>query len=404
MLRLPARDWPAPAVSRHALLLLALVIGAVDLVWSVLPWGPSGTARASPLAQAPRTYEAEPDPGSAPPGVDRYTVQVRPGSTLWDIATEALPGVVLEEGNARALELVEASFRQAFPDRAANLVRLGDTFALDVPAGTFMTASVMSPDRGRTIEYTSFAGDNLSEYTTDPALVYRWVRAADPSRARVMLRAGSSVPSVEIARRVYQTDAPDFLQVRWVRGALSEAPPVMEVNLQRPYLDQFRNFRGQAAAVEPGEEGMQTYIFDPADESVPFLVVEDAIGDEWDPANFPRIARREFYRDGSVKRYILTQPGDLLSVLVKPDNKRWASLAPAWSSWTDGEVQRLQPFAPAVNELGSLLPGRLLVLQHEPKPNAGKGAECLGIPVGLALTAGLARQWWRRRRPDDTAA
>ena len=403
MFRLPACDWPAPPRRRLALLLAALLIGVLDALCSVLPWGPSGAARAGPLAQAPRSYEAEPDQGAVAPGVDHYIVQVRPGATLWDIATEALPGIVLEEGNARALELVEASFRQAFPDRAANLVRLGDTFALEVPAGTFVTASVTSADRGRTIEYTSFQGDTLTQYTADPALVYRWLRAADPNRARVMLRAGTSVPSVQIARRVYQIDAPDFLQVRWVRGALGETPPILEVNLQYPYLDQFRNFRDQAAAVEPGEEGLQTYIFDPADEAIPFLLVEDAIGDEWDPANFPRIARREFYRDGTVRRYVLTQPGDLLSVLVKPDNKRWASLTPAWSAWTDGEVQRLPPFAPAVNETGSLLPGRLLVLQHEPKPNTGKGVECLGVPVGLALTAGLARQWWRRRHPSADA-
>jgi hypothetical protein len=203
-----------------------------------------------------------------------------------------------------------------------------------------------------------------------------------------------------VAKRVFQVDPPDFVEVRTVRGTLGENPPAIDVNLEQPYLDPFRNYRDQAVSVEPDEDGMQVYTFDPDDESIPFVVVEDAIGDEWEPGNFPRIARREFYRDGTVKRYILTQPGDLLAALAKPENKRWATLLPAWASWTDGQAQQLKPFAPAVNEVGSLLPGRILVLVHQPKPDPGKGAECLGVPVGLAATAGVVREWWRRRRRD----
>ncbi len=101
-----------------------------------------------------------------------------------------------------------------------------------------------------------------------------------------------------------------------------------------------------------------------------------------------------------MKRYMITQPGQVLSALAKPENKRWATLLPSWSVWTEGQPERLDPFAPAVNELGSLIPGRILVLVHRPKPvdAMGRGLDCFGVPVGLAATAGLAGEWWRRRR------
>ena len=53
-----------------------------------------------------------------------------------------------------------------------------------------------------------------------------------------------------------------------------------------------------------------------------------------------------------------------------------------------------------MNDLGSLIPGRLLVLVHQPKAvdAMGRGLECFGVPIGLAATAGLANEWWRRRR------
>src|SRR5581483_2608838 len=101
-----------------------------------------------PLADAPSTYEAEPQPDEASPGTDRYEFQVRPGATLWDVAHEALPGVVLEDGDQRAVDLIQTAFQDANPGRGPNDVRLGDTFVLEVPAGTFVTESYSTPDRG----------------------------------------------------------------------------------------------------------------------------------------------------------------------------------------------------------------------------------------------------------------
>jgi hypothetical protein len=402
MCRGSARSFTSLRRVRPGLAMIAILITPL-FAWQFQAWRVVSPALAAPLAEAPSTYDAVPLPDEASPGAERYQFQVRPGSSLWDIAHEALPGVVLEDGDQRAVDLITAAFQETNPGRTANDVRLGDHFVLEVPAGTFVTESLSSPDRGRTVEYVSFGGDTLTQFRADPALVYRQVSAKDPNRARVLLRAGASVPAVDVAKRVFQVDPPDFIEVRTVRGTLGENPPAIDVNLDRPYLDPFRNYRDQAVSVETDEDGMQVYHFDPDDETIPFVVVEDAIGDEWEPGNFPRIARREFYRDGTVKRYILTQPGDLLAALVKPENKRWTTLLPGWSSWTDGQAQQLKPFAPAVNEVGSLLPGRILVLVHQPKPDPGKGAECLGVPVGLAATAGLMSEWWRRRRRTEPA-
>ena len=99
---------------------------------------------------------------------------------------------MLEDGDQRAVDLITAAFQDTNPGRPLNDVRLGDQFVLEVPASTFVTATLGTPDRGRTIEYVSFQGDTLTQFRADPALVYRQVSAKNPSRARVLLRAGTS--------------------------------------------------------------------------------------------------------------------------------------------------------------------------------------------------------------------
>ena len=204
--------------------------------------------------------------------------------------------------------------------------------------------------------------------------------AKNPSRARVLLRAGTSVPAAEVAKRVFQVDAPDFVEVRTVRGTLGENLPAIDVNLDLPDPDPFRNYRDQAISVDTDEDGMQVYRFDPDDESIPYLVVEDAIGDQAEPGDFPRCRAARVLPRRHGEAVHSTQPGDLLAALVKPENKRWATLLPGWSSWTDGQAQQLKPFAPAVNEVGSLLPGRILVLLHQPKPNRGRALSAWACP------------------------
>src|SRR3712207_7372059 len=86
-----------------------------------------------------------------------------------------------------------------------------------------------------------------------------------------------------------------------------------------PYATLFRS--------EPAEDGLTRYVFDPEDPEIPFVAVEDAIGDEWDAANFPRIARNEYYRDGTVKRYLLTQDRKSTRLNSSPPISRMPSSA-----------------------------------------------------------------------------
>ena len=114
------------------------------------------------------------------------------------------------------------------------------------------------------------------------------------------------------------------------------------------------------------------------------------IGDEMEAVRFPRVFRVEYYKDGRVKNFRITQPGDLLAVLKKPDSPRWARLYSQWDSWLEGEASALEPYGFAVGSTGALLPGRILVVTYQPKPerNAGSGMQCLGIPLVL-LAGGL---------------
>lgn len=320
-------------------------------------------------------------------GVDRYRVTIMPGDSLWAVATRRLPLTALDEGDGAALALVEESFSREFPGRPSTRLLPGDSFVLEVPAGTFVASTVER--LGGEVRYTAFNGDVLSEYPRDPYLLYRLVRAARPGRAEVRL-TGASADPVRLAERVFGVSPPDFLQVRWMRQAMASSTTRVAVDLERPYLDEFRNVRERALRVEEGEEGRHVYVFSAAQPDVPFVRVEDALGDEVDPAAFPPHFRVEFLKQGIVKRYLVTQPGDVLAVVRQPQNARWSKVyGGAWTRWREGEPSALEPFAPALTASGRLLPGRILVLTHAPEPpRARETAQCLGVPLVL-LAAGL---------------
>jgi len=121
-------------------------------------------------------------------------------------------------------------------------------------------------------------------------------------------------------------------------------------------------------------------------------------GDTPDAAGNPTryFSNLAVYRDGTVRRYLVTEAGDVLAQLNKPEPSRWRKLLPDIQDWQNGTIEPLLPFTPPVNQLGSLLPGRLLVLSFAPKPLApaapaeratGSAARsalrCLGGPVAL---------------------
>jgi hypothetical protein len=96
----------------------------------------------------------------------------------------------------------------------------------------------------------------------------------------------------------------------------------------------------------------------------------------------------------------------------QPDNARWQKVLPTIREWQSGVVEPLPPFAPAVNQVGSLIPGRLLVVSFAPRANqpaapvgtrpttapAGSGLNCLGMPLAL-IFLGLGGWGLRRFHP-----
>jgi hypothetical protein len=191
--------------------------------------------------------------------------------------------------------------------------------------------------------------------------------------------------AVKLAARVFDVDPPDFLQVRWMREAMANSSTRVTVDLDRPYLDQFRNVRDRALRTEEGEEERKVYVFSETQAEVPFIRVEDAVGDTVDPGEFPRVFRVEYLKDGTIRRYVVTQPGDLLAVLKKPDSARWAKVyGDRFDGWVEGEPGELNPFASALNSVGGVQPGRILVLTYYPRlEKAGSGMECFGVPLLL---------------------
>lgn len=348
------------------------------------------------VAVAQETHEITPLGTDPARGVDRYQITIGPGGSLWDIGFNRLPLVALEQGEQRVVELVEQGFRAQYPERGPNEVRVGDSFALEVQSGTFVARTI---DRqGDRVVFESFGDDQVTTFPRDPVIAYRLRRKADPDHAEVLINGGQA-DAVEEAKRVYDVDPPDFLQVRTVRGALMERQARLTVDLTKKYLDEFRNYRDRASRVEDRPEGLKAYSFEQDAADVPFVRVEDGVGDETDPGNFPRVFRIAYYRDGTIRRYIVTESGDSLGPLSRPDNETWARILPQYQEWLPGQSEALPPFSPAISGAGALLPGRLLVLTHRPRiappsprpsgSRAGAGADCLGLPLGLLL-AGAA--------------
>lgn len=318
--------------------------------------------------------------------VDRYRITIQPGTSLWSVAIERLPLKALDEADRAAFALLEESFHRSFPNRDITSVYPGEDFVLEVAEGTFVSEKI---DRTRDEEvYIAFNGDRLIHYLRDPNVLYRLVRAGEPDQAEVRLRAGDGDP-VELAKQVYQVDPPDFLQVRWMREALSDEQVRVTVDVNRRYLDEFRNHWARASKGEEGKDGLTTYTFSEAQIDIPFLRVDDAVGEKTNPVEFPRVFRVEYYKDGSIKKYVITQPGDLLAVLQKPQDEQWGTVYEDYDTWKEGEPGDLEPFASARTDMGSLVPGRILVLTFQPKPKrATSGIECFGLPL-LIMAGGL---------------
>jgi hypothetical protein len=331
--------------------------------------------------------------------VDRYRVTFGSGATLWDVAQDALPLVALDQGDKQAYQMALQSFQREYPDRRPDQLQPGETFTLEVPVGTFVTQEQAAD--GDQVVYRSFQGDQLSYFPKDPALLYRLVHPDNPDRAEVRLSTQDGAPE-DLARAVFQVDSPDFIQVRAMSGALADTSQRLLVDTKRKYLDDFRNYRERAVDVRDGPDGRKLYLFGENDRDNPYAVVEDGVGDGTDPTQFPHLFRLAYYRNGYVRLFVLTQPGDTLSTWTSPDPDTWHQALPGVKDWQEGKVEPLPPFTPPVDNSGRLNPGRILVVRFAPQraqPSsgiAGTGLNCAGAPAALVLS-GLGLRFRPRR-------
>ena len=357
----------------------------------------AGCLLAPLVAAAQASYEINPigtDPGRR---VDRYQVTLGPGASLWDLGFNRLPLVAIEQGDQKVVELIEQSFRNEFPDRGPQLVKPGDSFVLEVPTGTFVSKAIAR--QGDRVAFDSFDGDRLTTFPKDPVVQYRLHRKSDPNHVEVMIQGGQA-DAVEEAKKIYDVPDPDFVQVRTVRGALAERTAKIVVDANRKYLDEFRAVRDRATLVEDTPLGLKAYHFSKDDADVPFVRVDDSVGDLTDPASFTRIFRIAYFRDGTVRKYIITEAGDSTGALAKPEHEMWQRTLPTWREWLPGQAEALPPFAPAIASSGALQPGRILVLAFRPRVTPasprpggalgqGSGLSCAGVPLGLVLLGGV---------------
>jgi hypothetical protein len=358
------------------------------------------------IAAAQAAYEINPIGTDAGRRVDRYQIKLGPGASLWDVGFNRLPLVAIEQGDQKVVELIEQSFRNEFPDRGPQLVKPGDSFVLEVPTGTFVSKAITrQEDR---VLFESFAGDRLTTFPNDPVVQYRLQRASDPDHVEVLIQGGQA-DAVAEAKKVYDVPDPDFVQVRTVRGALAERTSKITVDVNRRYLDEFRAVRDRATLVEDTPLGLKAYHFSRDDGDIPFVRVDDNVGDLTDPATFTRIFRIAYYRDGTVRKYIITEAGDSTGALARPENEIWRQTLPTWQEWLPGQAEALPPFAPAIASSGALQPGRILVLAFRPRVTPastrttgaigqGSGISCAGLPLGLVLLGGLLAARTRRQR------
>jgi hypothetical protein len=357
------------------------------------------------VVAAQAAYEISPLGTDAGRRVDRYQITLGPGASLSDLGTSHLPLVALEQGYEKVVELIDQSFRKGFPDRGPGLVKPGDSFVLEVPTGTFV-AKAMNRE-GDKVTFDSFAGDRLTTFPKDPVVQYRLQRAGDFDHVEVLIQGGQADP-VEEAKKIYDVPDPDFIQVRTVRGALAERTAKIIVDANKKYLDDFQLYRDRAIRVEDTPQGLKAHYFSRDDADIPFVRVDDNVGDLTDPATFTRIFRIAYYRDGTVRKYIITEAGDSTGALARPENEIWRSTLPAWQEWLPGQAEALPPFAPAIASSGALQPGRILVLAFRPRVTPasprpggafgqGSGVSCAGLPLGLVLLGGVLAARTRRQ-------
>ncbi|TAK35709.1 MAG: hypothetical protein EPO21_05185 [Chloroflexota bacterium] len=337
--------------------------------------------------------------------VERYEFTLRPGATLFDIATESLPMMDPKE----ALDLVQQGYKTTYPNRNPNQITIGDTFSVPVSPDTFVARTAeYKPD---TAEFVSFSGDRLSWYGQYTPIRYRLVKVDNPDEVLVALNPAPNVAPAELARLVWGWDQPDFqadfLQMGVVASYAADQGRVVKVDVNKRYMDPLRNFQNRAIKIEDGPDGAKVYSFDPADPGIPFFRVEDRINGQADIDKFPTgVLRTSFMKTGQVQQIRLTGFGEFLRVINRPQHSGWSALYAQWAQnmnpvptrWDDGQPGDLGQFPSAKrrNSYFTLEGGRLLELTYDPQPPIDD-LVCLGRPLVVIGGLMLGAIVWRRR-------
>ena len=384
------------------------LIAALSILLALLSFGRSNHVRAQtpdPVTEEERHSTYIIRHLGADGETDRYEFTLRPGATLFEIATESLPMLAAKD----ALDLVEQGYMAAYPNRNPNQIAIGDTFSIQVPQGTFVSRTAdYKPDVN---EFVSFGGDRLSWYGLYAPIRYRLVKAANPDKVLVDLNPGPDVQPTELARLVWGWDQsnfqPDFLQMGEVAGYAGNQERIVEVDVHKRYMDPLRNYQNRAIKVEDGPDGARVYSFDPADPDIPFFRVEDRINGQFDVYQFPNgILRTTYLKTGHVQQIRMTSFGEFLRVVNRPQHSDWSALYAEWeqyvnpvpTSWAEGQPGDLDPFPSAKrrNSYFTLEGDRLMMLSYDPRPPVSE-LVCLGRPLvvfGGLLVGAVA---WRKR-------
>ena len=301
-----------------------------------------------------------------PNGTDHYLVSVGWGASFFEIAVESMPLVPVQD----AVTVLMDGFQTTYPDRPPEGLKPGDVFDLYVASGTLVCSEWRQ--RGSAREFRSLRCDHLTIYTDPRSPVsYRLARAENPNLAEVMVNHETKLEPYELARALYGRDdpgfKPDFLQVLHANEVIERKTTLVDVDLARRHLDDFREIRESGEPGGKSEDGLDIYWFRSGQAAQPLFRVDDGIGDGIDPSAFPPLIRVYYYKDGVVRVY--QRAGDTMFLRDRqPRNDRWQRVfseyrggQPAPERWEVGQPEQDQ-FARQLNELG------ITVLRYRPKP------------------------------------
>lgn len=412
------------------LLILTLVTGAckeVDRLADIGPrlvttgGAPAAQAVAAPLVGRARLPLPLPLPTEGyeftPLGVDsngwlQYRIRIQVGGSPFLVAVEKLTPLFRVDDKGPSQYVADAYFA-ANPTRTPFSIQPDDEFTLSVPPDTFVVRWQQEriEDRGgpvRMREFVSERGDRLRMYLTDQFPILYELEPIDANGTATLqlhpdlayLLGSGRLDAIGLARLVYRVLDPDIRQVQIIRQLAAEVKPGqsvrMEIDRNTTYLDPVREAMSHAPAIlrvpYPGRNHLMRATFT-RDSGVPYLAVEDALGDHADVAELPagQVFRIEYNWDGTVRVSYVTGDDDWWGrrdPFQLRENERWAALYADHIGgenspivWGPGEPSDLESFptardpnrrhAEGERSYDYLVPGRAILLTFRPVRTRG---------------------------------